>query len=39
MIEKLQKMGKLGEKAPGGPDLTESDIKTARFAAAATAKI
>jgi coenzyme A diphosphatase NUDT7 len=36
MIENLQRMGKLGEKVPGGPDLTtESDIKTARAAAAA----
>lgn len=34
MIENLEKMGKLGEKVPGGPDLTESDIKTAKIAAA-----
>ncbi len=30
MIENLEKMGRLGEKVPGGPDLTESDLKTAR---------
>lgn len=30
MIENLYKMGRLGEKVPGGPDLTESDLKTAR---------
>ena len=32
MIENLEKMGKLGEKIPGGPDLTESDLKTAKAA-------
>lgn len=32
MIENLEKMGKLGEKVPGGPDLTESDLKTAKAA-------
>lgn len=36
MIENLQAMGKLGEKVPGGPDLTETDLKTAK--AAETAK-
>jgi hypothetical protein len=36
MIENLEKMGKLGPKVPGGPDLTESDLRTAR--AAETAK-
>jgi coenzyme A diphosphatase NUDT7 len=30
MIENLFKMGRLGEKVPGGSDLTESDLKTAR---------
>jgi coenzyme A diphosphatase NUDT7 len=30
MIENLYKMERLGEKVPGGPDLTESDLKTAR---------
>jgi coenzyme A diphosphatase NUDT7 len=30
MIENLYKMGRLGEKVPGGSDLTESDLKTAR---------
>jgi coenzyme A diphosphatase NUDT7 len=29
-IENLYKMGRLGEKVPGGPDLTDSDLKTAR---------
>jgi coenzyme A diphosphatase NUDT7 len=33
MIENLQKMGKLEEKVPGGPDLTDTDIKTAKIAA------
>jgi coenzyme A diphosphatase NUDT7 len=33
MIENLQKMGKLEEKVPGGPDLADSDIKTAKIAA------
>lgn len=33
MIENLYKMGRLGEKVPGGPDLTESDLKTARAGA------
>ncbi|TVY15006.1 Peroxisomal coenzyme A diphosphatase 1 [Lachnellula arida] len=37
MIENLERMGKLGEKVPGGPDLTESDLKTAK--AAETAKV
>ena len=36
MIENLEKMGKLGPKVPGGPDLTESDLRTAK--AAETAK-
>jgi len=31
MIENLYKMGRLGEKVSGGPDLTESDLKTARI--------
>ncbi|TVY34559.1 Peroxisomal coenzyme A diphosphatase 1, peroxisomal [Lachnellula occidentalis] len=35
-IENLEKMGRLREKVPGGPDLTESDLKTAK--AAETAK-
>jgi hypothetical protein len=30
MIENLYKMGRLGEKVPGGPDLTDSDLKAAR---------
>jgi hypothetical protein len=30
MIENLYKMGRLGEKVPGGPDLTDADLKTAR---------
>ena len=30
MIENLHKMGRLGEKVPGGPDLTDADLKTAR---------
>jgi coenzyme A diphosphatase NUDT7 len=34
MIENLEKMGRLGEKAPGGPDLTDADLKTVRVAAA-----
>ncbi|RDL36855.1 uncharacterized protein BP5553_06207 [Venustampulla echinocandica] len=29
MIGNLERMGKLGPKVPGGPDLTESDLKTA----------
>jgi len=33
MIVNLEKMGKLGEKVPGGPDLTDKDIKTARIEA------
>lgn len=37
MIENLERMGKLGEKVPGGPDLTESDLKTAK--AVETAKV
>ena len=32
MIENLEKMGKLGEKVPGGPDFTDSDLKEARAA-------
>ena len=41
MIENLQQKGKLGEKVPGGPDLTDSDIKDAKIASikAAGAKI
>ncbi|KAH9221557.1 NUDIX hydrolase domain-like protein [Leptodontidium sp. 2 PMI_412] len=35
MIENLYKMNRLGEKIPGGPDLTDADIKTARDATAA----
>lgn len=31
MIENLYNMGRLGEKVPGGPDLTESDLKTSRI--------
>ena len=30
MIENLHNMGRLGEKVPGGPDLTDVDLKTAR---------
>jgi coenzyme A diphosphatase NUDT7 len=26
-------MGRLGEKVPGGPDLTDADLKTARSGA------
>ncbi|KAG0651159.1 Peroxisomal coenzyme A diphosphatase peroxisomal [Hyphodiscus hymeniophilus] len=33
MIENLQKMGKLEEKDPARPDLTDSDIRTAKVAA------
>ena len=36
MIENLQKKGRLGEKVPGGPDLTDADLKTARAALTAT---
>ncbi|TVY64331.1 Peroxisomal coenzyme A diphosphatase [Lachnellula suecica] len=32
MIVNLEKMGKLGEKVPGGPDLTEGDLRSARAA-------
>ena len=32
MIETLQRMGKLEEKVPGGPDLTDSDMKIAKDA-------
>jgi hypothetical protein len=32
MIVNLQRMGKLGEKVAGGPDLTESDLKNAKIA-------
>ncbi|CZS94444.1 related to coenzyme A diphosphatase [Rhynchosporium agropyri] len=35
MIEDLYKTDRLGEKIPGGPDLTDADPKTARDAAAA----
>ncbi len=35
MIENLYKMNRLGEKIPGGPDLTDADIKTAREAGVA----
>ena len=38
MIENLQRMGKLDEKIPGGPDLTDSDIKTAKIAALKSAE-
>lgn len=31
-IESLERAGKLGEKATGEPDLSESDVKTARLA-------
>ena len=34
MIETLWKMGRLEEKVPGGPDLTDSDLKTTRASAA-----
>jgi hypothetical protein len=37
LIENLQKMGRLGEKVPGGPDLTDTDFKTAKIAAAKAA--
>ena len=37
MIENLEKMGRLGEKIPGGPDLTDADVKSASVAAAKTA--
>lgn len=33
MIENLYNMNRLGEKIPGGPDLTDADIKQAREAA------
>lgn len=32
MIENLYKMNRLGEKIPGGPDLTDADIKEAETA-------
>lgn len=35
MIDNLYGMKRLGEKVPGGPDLTDADLKTARNAAAA----
>ncbi|TVY28062.1 Peroxisomal coenzyme A diphosphatase, peroxisomal [Lachnellula hyalina] len=35
IIEMLEKMGKLGEKVPGGPDLTEPNSETAKAAEAA----
>ena len=31
LIENLEKGGKLGEKVPGGPDLTNNDIKGAKM--------
>lgn len=34
MIETLYNMGKLGEKVPGGPDLTDGDMKAAHAARA-----
>ncbi|KAH8657620.1 NUDIX hydrolase domain-like protein [Tricladium varicosporioides] len=37
MIQNLHRMGKLGEKVPGKPDLTDSDLKTARSAAVSSA--
>ena len=37
MIENLEKMGRLGEKVPGGPDLTDADLKSVRVAAAKAA--
>jgi coenzyme A diphosphatase NUDT7 len=30
MIEHLEGMGRLGEKVPGGPNLTDADLKSAR---------
>lgn len=30
MITNLEKMGRLGEKVPGGPDLTDQDLKLSR---------
>ncbi len=30
MIASLYRMGRLGEKVPGGPDLTDKDLKAAR---------
>ncbi|TAQ89709.1 hypothetical protein B7494_g1978 [Chlorociboria aeruginascens] len=41
VIENLYKMHRLGEKVPGGPDLTDGDIKKARIDAAnpSTAKM
>lgn len=30
MITNLEKMGRLGEKVPGGPDLTDQDLNLAR---------
>lgn len=32
MIENLEKMGRLKEKIPSGPDLTDADLRTARSA-------
>ena len=32
MIQTLHKMGRLREKVPGGPDLTEADLKIAKSA-------
>lgn len=37
MIKTLYNMGRLGGKVPGGPDLTDSDMKAARAQAAKTA--
>jgi len=34
LIEHLDKMGRLGEKVPGGPDLTDTDIRRAKVAVA-----
>lgn len=34
LIEHLDKMGRLGEKVPGGPDLTDTDIRKAKAAVA-----
>jgi len=31
MITTLEKMGKLGEKVPGGPPVTEEDLRLARI--------
>lgn len=31
LIENLERQGKLGEKVPGGPDLTNNDIKPAKI--------